>query len=79
MLLKGVVVDVILLLTVGRASITDVTTFMFITAMGIQLIIAVESLPAEAALGVTLEATLIYRTRSVVARLFMLPQLGGCK
>lgn len=71
MLLEGVVINVVLLLAVGRASVTDVAAFMFITAVGVQLIITVESLATETALRVTLEATLIYSTRLVVARLFV--------
>ena len=71
MLLKSVVINVILLLAVGRASVTDVAAFMFIAAVGVQLIITVESLATETALRVTPEATLIYSARFVVTRLFV--------
>jgi len=69
--LKSVVVNVVLLLAVGRASVTDVAAFMFITAVSVQLIIAVESLTAEATFGMSLETTLIYGSRLIITGPFV--------
>jgi hypothetical protein len=45
---------------------------MHLSAMVVQLVIAVETEPAESALWVTFESTLVYSTWMVVAKLFML-------
>jgi hypothetical protein len=76
MMLKCVVVDVVLLLTVGRASVTNMATFVLVTTMSVKLVVAVESLTTETTLGVSLEATLVYCTRLVIAGLLVLTQLG---
>jgi hypothetical protein len=76
MVLKCVVIDVVLLLTVRRTSVTNVATLVLVTTMSVKLIVAVESLATKATLGVSLEATLIYGTWLVVTRLLVLAQFG---
>jgi hypothetical protein len=71
MLLKGVVINVILLLAMGGTSITDVTAFVLITTMSVELVVAVKSLATEPTLGVPSEATLVYSSRLVVTGLFV--------
>ena len=73
-ILQCVVVNIVLLLTMGGASVTDVATFVFITAMSVQLVVAVEPLTTKATLRVSPEATLVYSSRLVIARLFVLTQ-----
>lgn len=65
--LKCIVVLEILLLSRTVLPITDVTSFMLVAAMRVQFVIAIESLLAEAALGMTLEPALIDSPRVVVA------------
>lgn len=50
--------------------------FMLISAMGVELIIAVESLSAEATLRMALETALVHGSRVVVAEFFMLAKFG---
>lgn len=73
-ILQRVVVNIILLLTMRGASVTDVATFMFITAMSVQLVVAVESLTTKSTFRVSPEATLVYSSRLVIARFFVLTQ-----
>lgn len=49
------------------ASIADVAALMAVAAVGVELVLTVETLPAEAALGVTFEAGLWRCTRDIVA------------
>lgn len=72
--LQCVVVNVVLLLTVGGASVTDVAPFMFIAAVGVQLIVTIEPLTTETTFGVSLEATLVYSSRLVISGPFVLTQ-----
>jgi hypothetical protein len=78
-LLESIVVNVVLLLAVGGASVTNVAAFVSITAVSVQLVVAIESLTAEATLGVSLETTLVYRSRLVVTSPFVFAQLGCSK
>lgn len=73
-ILQCVIVNIVLLLTMGGASVTDVATFVFITAMSVQLVVAVEPLTTKSTLRVSPEATLVYSSRLVIARLFVLTQ-----
>ena len=77
--LKRGVVDIVLLLAVGRTAVTDVAPFVLITAVGVQLVVAVEALTAETTLGVSPETTLIDRSRLVIAGLFVFTQLCRSK
>jgi hypothetical protein len=54
-------------------------SFVLISAMGIKLIIAIESLATEATFRVSLEATLVDCTRLVISLLLMFPQFCRCK
>ena len=79
MVLKGIVIDIVLLLAVGGATVTNVAAFVLITAVGVELIVTVESLTTETTLGVTSETTLVNGSRFVVARLLVLAQLRCSK
>jgi hypothetical protein len=48
------------------------TLLVTVSAMRIELVVAVESLSAEAALGMPLETSLVYRARMVVTKSFVL-------
>lgn len=76
---QGVVVYIILLLPSSIPSIADMALFMLISAMGVQLIIAVESLPAKATLRMALETALIHGSRVVIAIFFMLAKFRYCE
>lgn len=69
-----VVVNIVLLLTMGGASVTDVATFVFIAAVSVQLIVTIEPLATKPALRMSSEATLVYSSRLVVAGPFVLTQ-----
>jgi hypothetical protein len=71
---KGIIIDIVLLLAVGTASVTNVTAFVTLPTVGVKLIIAIESLAAEATLRVSLKSTLVDRAWSVVAVLFVFAQ-----
>lgn len=79
MVLKSVVVNVVLLLTVPRPAVTNVAALMFVSAMGIKLIIAVETLATESALRMTTEPTLVHLSRLIVTILLMLPKFCCCE
>lgn len=51
-------------------------SLMLVPAVCVELVVAVESLPTEAALGMALEAALVDGSRVVVAKFFVLVQLG---
>lgn len=74
MLLQRVVVHIVLLLPAGISSVTDMTSFMLVSAMGVKLIVTVESLPAKSTLRMTPEATLINCARVIIAKLLMFAQ-----
>ena len=74
-LLKLVIIPIILLLSTCRSTITDVASFVLVSAVCVELIVAIEPLLAEAALRMSLESTLIYSARIVIAKSFMFAQL----
>jgi hypothetical protein len=53
--------------------------FMLLPTMCVEFVIAVESLPTKATLRMPFESTLIDRTRIVIAKLLMPPQLLLCE
>ena len=75
MLLKGIVVDVILLVSPWVSAITNVTFLMLVPTMCIELVVTVEPLPTKAAFRVTFEAALIHGSRIVISKLLMLAEL----
>jgi hypothetical protein len=75
-LLQSVVVDIVLLLAMGGATVTDMASLVFVSTVGVELIIAIESLPTESTLGVALEATLVDSTRFMIAKFLVFPQIG---
>jgi hypothetical protein len=48
-----------------------------VSAVSVEFVVTIEALPAEAALRVALEASLIYRTRMVVPKSIVLLELRG--
>jgi hypothetical protein len=76
---EGVVVDKILLLPGTLAAVTDMAALVLVPTMCIQLVVSVEALTTEAALGMPFEAALIDRTGVIVAELLMLPKLRVCE
>lgn len=78
-LLQLVIVEVVLRVSTTISAITDVTALMFLPAMTVQLIITVKSLATKSTLWMTFETRLIYSSRSVVAILFVPPQVRKCK
>ena len=79
MLLKRIVVNEILLIAALPTSITNMASFVLVSAMSIELVIAIKSRPTETTFRMTLEAALIYRTRIVVSKTLMFPQLLRCE
>ena len=52
---------------------------MLFPTVSVQFVVAVESLPAEAALWMTFEAGLIYGPGVVITKSFMLPKFAKCE
>ena len=72
MKLQRVVVNIILLLAALVQSIANVAPLVLVSAMCVQLVIAVESLPTKPALRMAPEAALVDGPRIVVSKLLML-------
>jgi hypothetical protein len=74
-LLKSIIIDVVLMLAIAGLSVTDVTSLMLVSAVGIQFIITVETFVTEFTFGVAFETTLVNSTGSIVSELFVLAKL----
>lgn len=75
MVFQGLVIDVVLLLAVGGTTITDMATLVLISTVGVEFIIAVETLAAKATFWVSFETALVNGTGLIVAVLLVLSQL----
>jgi len=71
---QRVVIEVVLLLAVVIPTIANMTLLVLVATVSIQLIISVESLPAETALGMSLESALINCARVVITKFVVLFQ-----
>jgi hypothetical protein len=71
-ILERIIVNIILLLASGGLSITNMTSFVAITTVSVQFIVAIEPLTAETTLGVTFETALINGSGNVVSVLLVL-------
>ena len=76
MILEVIIVEEILWSSALISAIAEVTTFVLLSTMCIELIVAVKSDSAESALGMSLESTLIGGSGVVVSRLLVLSQFG---
>ena len=56
-------------------SIADVTSFVLLSAMGVQFVVAVESLNTEPTLRMSFEPALVNRPRVVVSKFLVLSEL----
>ena len=74
--LQSIVVNIVLLLAMGGTAVANMASFVFITTMGVQLVIAIESLPTKTTLGVAFEAALVDSTGFVITMLLVFSQLG---
>jgi hypothetical protein len=72
-LFQRVIVNVVLRLAASAPSITDMATLVLVSAVSIQLVVAVEPYVTESAFRVALEPTLVDGARSVVPESFMFP------
>ena len=79
MLLQAIVVHKVPRVVATSPAIADMTSLVPVTAMRIQLVIAVKPLPTEPTLWMTFEAALIYGARVVVAELFVPAKISGCE
>ncbi len=73
--LERIVVDIVLLLPALAAAVADVAAFMPVAAVRIQLVVVVEALLAEPALGMPAETGLVDGSGMIVTKALMLPQL----
>lgn len=76
---KGVIIDKVLLLTIAGPAVADMASFMPVSAVGIELIISIESYSTEPALWMASETALVSSTGIVVPILLMFSQLGRSK
>ena len=74
-LLQRTVIDVILLLAAPTPSIADMTSFMFVPTVNVQLIVSIESLSTETAFRMPLETALVDSARMIISEFLMLAQL----
>lgn len=74
--LERLVVDVVLWLAPTITAVADVTPLVLFSAVDVEFIIPVETSHTETALGMSLEATLVRRTRVIVAKLLVFAQLS---
>lgn len=74
-ILKCIVVDIVLLLSVTRSAIANVASFVAVAAVSIELVVSVVSLAAESTLGVSPETTLVNGSGNMVSVLLMVAQL----
>lgn len=74
-LLESIIVDVVLMLAIARLAVTDVTSLMLVSAVGIKFIITVETFVTEFTFGVALETTLVNSTGRIISELFVLAKL----
>lgn len=76
MYLERIVIDIVLLFSAASfASIANVTALVLVSAMCVQLIVSIEALSAEAALGMAFETTLVNCAGIVIAKLLVLFQV----
>lgn len=75
MTLKGLIIHVVLLLAVVGSAVTDMTAFVLLTAMGIQLVVTVKALSTETTFGMSFETALVDGTGLVITVFFVLSQL----
>lgn len=74
--LQLLVIEIILWIATAVPPITDMTSLMLLTAVIIELVVTVESLPTEATLWMTFEARLIDRSWIIVTVPFVLSQFA---
>lgn len=75
MFLQSIVVYVVLMLAIARLSVTDVTSLMLVSAVGIKFIITVETFVTEFTFGVAFKSTLVKSAGRIVSELFVLAKL----
>jgi hypothetical protein len=75
MLLQHLVIQVVLHLAARISPVADVASFVFLSAMLIELIVTIESLAAKATFWMTLESALVNSSWVVVTKFFMPPKL----
>jgi hypothetical protein len=76
MLLEFGVVAVVLRVATTISPIANMASLVLLSTMGIQFVISIEALSAEAAFRVTFEARLIDSTRIIVAKFLVLSQFA---
>jgi hypothetical protein len=74
--LERIVVNVILLLSTPIATVADVTALVFISAVRVQLVVAVEALSTETTFWMAFEAALVDGTGVIVTELLVIAKFG---
>lgn len=74
-LLESIIVDIVLVLAIARLSVTDVTSLVLVSAVGIQLVIPVEALVTEFTFRVAFKSTLVNSAGCIISKLFVLAKL----
>jgi hypothetical protein len=77
--LESIVVNKVLLLSPFISPVTYVTSLMLVSAMGIQLIVAIEALSTKATFWVSLETTLVDSSGVVVTKFLVFTQFSWCE
>ena len=79
MLLKSIVVDIVLLVSTFALAITDMASFMSVSAVSVELVFSIESLPAESTFWMSFETALIDGAWIIVSVALMLSKFGLSK
>lgn len=73
-LLERIIIDIVLM-AIPRLPVTDVTSLMLVSAVGIQFIVSVKALMTEFTFGMAFKPTLVDSTGSIISELFVLAKL----
>jgi len=78
-LLERIVIEVILRIVAASPPIAQMASFVFVSAMGEQFVIAIEPLPAKSALRMPFETALVDGSRVVITELLVPLQFLRCE
>lgn len=73
--LESIIVDVVLVLAIARLSVTDVTSLMLVSAVGIQLVVPIEALVTKFTFRVAFESTLVNSAGCIISKFLVLAKL----
>ena len=73
--LEHFIVEIVLWVSTIVSSLTDMAFLMIFSAMGVEFIVSVKSLATKSTFGMAFETGLVYGSRIIVAKFFVLAKL----